>query len=259
MKLVIVQRGILDDFDENLSCLAAKIKEAAGSGAEMVCLSEYFAGKNISVKHCKRIIEFLSQLSSKYKIDIVTGNFLFSQPNGTVKEVSAVINKKGKVAGLQKKVNSYLQKDEEKNKELVLITSNIGKIIILSQLDAFDDSLEEQLINLEPDLILMQFSPVSLLELEAIKGLALSRSLGETNVVVGISLIGEDNGDNYIGNSFVAFQGEIVAEASDKECVMIVEIDSSRFFKYKNLKETVILPELLKQKFEHERHLRSGI
>ena len=259
MKLAILQQKVLDDFDENLSSLTGKIEEAVGSGAEMVCLSECFAGRDISSKCYRKAMESLSQISSKYDIDIVTGGFLLSQPSGETEEVSAVINKKGEMTGLQKKINSCFQRGEKESKNLTLIDSCIGKLIILSQLDAIDDSLEEQIIDLEPDLILMQFSSVSFLELEAIKELALNRSLGETNVVVVVSLVGKVGSDTCLGNSFVAFQGEIMAEASDKEYVMIVDIDPSRFLKFKSLRETFIVPELLKQKFEHERRLGSGI
>ncbi len=63
----------------------------------------------------------------------------------------------------------------------------------------------------------------------------------------------------YLGDSFVAFQSEIMVEVSDKEYVMIVDINSSQFLKCKGLRETFVVSELLKQKFEHERCLGSGI
>lgn|GEM_PF-5698215 len=260
MKLAVIQQKILDNFDENLSSLSEKIKEAVSYGAEVICLSECFAGEDISPERGAKVLDFLSKVASKNKVSIITGNVIFSNPEGETKEFSAVINRTGKIIGLQEKISSpFCSNKVTEDGKLNLIDTDLGKIIILSQLDCIDGSIEEEIISLEPDLIVMQFSSVSLLESEAVKELALSRSLGEANVVITASLVGKIGDRVCLGNSFIAFQGEIITEAAGNESVMVVELDSSRFFKYKGLRETVVMPDLLKQKFERERYLAGGI
>ena len=253
MKIAIAQYRPSESIDTNLDTVISLVDKAGKKNVDLICFNQFFLGF-MEPLYNQKVINILSKAATKNNIEIVTGNLVINESN---KETSsAFFDRLGKLSAFDPEITATSMQDAGSR----LFNTELGKLMVLSELEAYDSETDSIAHKIKPEIILMQVSAISLLELQAIKELALKRSLNQAHLILTASMIGEFNNEQFLGNSIAAMQGEIIAEASSSGSeLLITDIDPKRFIDYNELREPVTIPELLKQKLVHDSTIRESL
>ena len=131
-----------------------------------------------------------------------------------------------------------------------VMNGSLGPTMVLIERQAYDPAIDSVARELRPKVMLMQTNAISLLELEAIKELAVKRSYNQAHLIICASDVGPCADELCLGTSLAVFQGEILVEA-DVSAAGIVDfsVDMSKFLDYDVLRDAVEIPELLRRKY----------
>lgn len=219
--------------DENLSIIE-RITAAAETGAfDLLCFSHDFLGPG---PDDGRALEFLSGLAARHKFEVLTGRCTLADGRHAQ---SVLIAPDGAVAG-------WIPLGVVTTLDTVL-----GPTMVLSEEQAYKPEIDARAAELRPRAMIMQANAISLLELEAIKELAIERSYNQAHLVICASDVGPCADEICLGVSFAVFQGEILAEA-DVDATELVgfSVDMAKFLDYDELRDRVVIPELLRKKYD---------
>ena len=251
MKIALAQYRPGETVDGNLKLALEAGAKAASAGAELICYNQFFLGL-IPPTYDARLIETLSQASKKNQLAAVTGNLVIN--SDSCEASSAYFDKNGNLAAFEPEKSAVCKMEPPTE----LFETALGPMLVLEELEAYDGAIDASIQEVKPRIIVMQVSAISLLELEAIKELAIDRSYNQAPLVLTVSMVGEFAGQNYLGCSMAVMQGQILGEAAAAEDdLLIVNVDPTHFIDYRALKEPVTIPELLQQKLVHESSFES--
>ncbi len=253
MRVAVAQQQLEPTFELNMAKVSAMTKEAADRGAEVVCFGEFFLGEDIDCSGLNSVYRFILDLGSRNSICVVSGSFPLELSDAHC-DVSLMVDAEGHALGYQSKFNPnpWCLAEIRCGDELGVFETPLGQTSILSGLDAIDPEVDEHLVREHPEALIMQLSPITELEREAVRELALKRSFGDANVVVVPALCG--GGDRCLmGSSFVALEGEMIAEAGRGEELLTVDLDPLSYVRIESIREGAVIPELLLQKLAAEK------
>ena len=252
MKIALAQYRPSESIDTNLETVVSLASKASKKDAHLICFNQFFLGF-VDSEYNQKVIAILSKVAQENHIEIITGNLVVNELNN--KTSCAFFDLNGKLHAFDPELTANSKQDAGSR----LFDTGLGTIMVLSELEAYDSEIDSLAYKIKPEIILMQVSAISLLELQAIKELALERSLNQAHLILTASMIGEFNNKQFLGNSIATMQGEIIAEASAGSELLITDIDPNRFIDYNELKEPVTIPELLKQKLVHDSTVRESL
>ena len=252
MRIALAQYRPADNLDSALLMAVAACEAAAAGGAGLICFNQFFLGL-IDQKYDARVIKSLSDTARRLQLAIVTGNIIIDE--NSCEASSAYFDAEGNLAAFEPEKTGACGW----HKPITLFETPLGPLLVLSELEAYDSGIEPVIRELKPKVILMQVSPISLLELEAIKELTIQRSYNQAHLVLTAAIVGDFAGGRYIGGSMAVLQGRIIGEgAVDAVDLLIVDADLGQTVDYQTLRETVAIPELLRQKLLHESRVKDG-
>jgi len=252
MKIAIAQYRPSESIDTNLETVINLVNKASKKDVSLIFFNQFFLGFIDSIYN-QKVVTTLSKAATLHNIEIVTGNLVVNELNNEIS--SAFFDRKGNLSSFDPEITATSMQDARSR----LFNTELGTLMVLSELEAYDSEIDSIIHEIKPEIILMQVSAISLLEQQAIKELALERSLNQAHLVLTASMIGEFNNRQFLGNSITVMQGEITAEASASDSeLLITDIDPERFIDYNELREPVIIPELLKQKLVHDSTVRES-
>lgn len=218
----------------------------------MICFNQFFLGL-VPNRYDKEIIGELVRAASSNSIAVVTGNLVINERDNEVS--CAFIDSNGKLQAYGMETTSKATEQAISR----MFDTALGPMMVLSGLEAYDSAVDSLIQEIKPKVILMQTSAVSLLELEAIKELAIERSHNQAHLILVTSIVGEFADQRFLGGTMAIMQGEIVDEVpNDTEGLLAVDIDPLHFVDYRILREPVTIPELLRQKLIHDSSIRES-
>lgn len=259
MKVALIQQVISHDIDANKQLLAAEIGKAAQEGAELVVLQElhnmpYFC----QVEDVRNFdfaepipgpsTEFYSSVARENNVVLVTSLFE-RRAAGLYHNTAVVFEKDGSIAGRYRKMHipddpAYYEKFYFTPGDLGFkpIDTSVGRLGVMVCWDQWYPEAA-RLMALAGAEVLIYPTAIGYESSDADEEQQHQRMAWQTvqrghAVANGIPVItvnrvgheadpsGQTNGIQFWGTSFVAgSQGELLAEADDKPCRMIVDID----------------------------------
>lgn len=242
IRMAMAQQEPAADVAANLAAAGRTLEQAAALGAGLVCFNQFFLG--LVDRFDPAVLASLQEAARRHQLEIITGNLVVS-PDGCV-ATSAFIDNRGELIGFQPEASARCSRLPS----LETYTTALGPTAVLSEVEAYDSRADATLNRESAQAVIMQANAISLLELEAIKALALNRSLGPASLIACVSLVGKFEDQRYLGSSLVAQNGEILTEgATERPDLIVADVDPDRFVNYRELREHVTIPELLRQKY----------
>ena len=258
----LVQMAVGADPQENLRRAAARVEEAARSGAEVVCLQELFRSQYFCQKEDVRAFdlaepvpgpttETLGRVARQSKVVVVAPVFE-RRAAGVYHNSAAVIDATGEVAGLYRKMHipddpAYFEKYYFAPGDLGFraFDTQVGRIATLICWDQWYPE-GARLASLRGANVL--FYPTAIgwhpkekqaagaLQKDAWRTVQRGHAIANGVYVAAVNRVGHErppeggDGIEFWGSSFVADpQGVVVAEASvDKEEVLLAQVDTAR-------------------------------
>src|SRR5438445_6215987 len=258
----LVQMAVGADPQENLRRAAARVEEAARSGAEVVCLQELFRSQYFCQKEDVRAFdlaepvpgpttETLGRVARQSKVVVVAPVFE-RRAAGVYHNSAAVIDATGEVAGLYRKMHipddpAYFEKYYFAPGDLGFraFDTQVGRIATLICWDQWYPE-GARLASLRGANVL--FYPTAIgwhpeeqqaagaLQKAAWRTVQRGHAIANGVYVAAVNRVGHErppeggDGIEFWGSSFVADpQGVVVAEASvDKEEVLLAQVDTAR-------------------------------
>ena len=258
----LVQMAVGADPQENLRRAAARVEEAARSGAEVVCLQELFRSQDFCQKEDVRAFdlaepvpgpttETLGRVARQSKVVVVAPVFE-RRAAGVYHNSAAVIDATGEVAGLYRKMHipddpAYFEKYYFAPGDLGFraFDTQVGRIATLICWDQWYPE-GARLASLRGANVL--FYPTAIgwhpkekqaagaLQKDAWRTVQRGHAIANGVYVAAVNRVGHErppeggDGIEFWGSSFVADpQGVVVAEASvDKEEVLLAQVDTAR-------------------------------
>lgn len=259
MKVALIQQAILTDVEANKRMLASEIKAAALDGAELVVLQElhntpYFCQvedvRNFDLAETipGPSTEFYGSVAKENNVVLVISLFE-RRAAGLYHNTAVVFEKDGSIAGRYRKMHipddpAYYEKFYFTPGDLGFkpIDTSVGRLGVMVCWDQWYPEAA-RLMALAGAEVLIYPTAIGYESSDAIEEQQRQRMAWQTvqrghAVANGIPVIavnrvghevdpsGQTNGIYFWGTSFVAgSQGELLAEADDKPCRMIVDID----------------------------------
>ncbi|MCK4267747.1 MAG: hypothetical protein KAX16_02845 [Actinomycetia bacterium] len=234
MRVAVAQYEQAGSLDANFNLIRQITERAEQDGIDLLCFSGDFLGFDQDQPDS---LKTLLDLAREFEIEILTGELVAT---GGRRVQSALIGRDGVLI------------DTVPIGEIKSIRTCLGATIVLSQEQAYSEEVDALAGKLRPSVMVMQTTANSLLELEAIKELAISRSFNQAHLIICVSGVGRARDENFLGSSLAVFQGEIQVEADvDMGELLIFSVDLASFINYDELRDPVEIPELLKQKYSH--------
>ncbi|MFH1276004.1 MAG: nitrilase-related carbon-nitrogen hydrolase [Candidatus Woesearchaeota archaeon] len=250
IKIGLIQNSVSNDIDKNLALTEKLIGKAASKGAEIICLQELFALTYIGQEENKKWFSlaeqipgktsnFLQEVAKKHKVNLVGGS-IFENDKGKYYNTALVINKKGEILGKYRKV--HIPHDEHYYEQFYFsggdkfVQTEIEGVKI-APLICYDQWFPEAArINVLNGAQIL-FYPTAIGWFDVLKknepwskkrwqqAMASHASLNGI-YTVGVNRVGKEGVLTFWGGSCIADPfGEIIAEASENEEVLVVEID----------------------------------
>jgi len=259
MKVALIQQAISPDIDDNKQMLAAEIQKAAQEGAELVVLQElhntpYFC--QVEDVHNFDLAETIPGASTDFYGSVARQNgvvlvtSLFERrAAGLYHNTAVVFDKDGSIAGKYRKMHipddpAYYEKFYFTPGDLGFkpIDTSVGRLGVLVCWDQWYPEAARLMALAGADLLIY---PTAIgyessdapdeQQRQRIAWQTVQRGHAVANgiPVVAVNRVGHEpdpsgqtRGIQFWGSSFVAgSQGELLAEADDKPCRMIVDID----------------------------------
>lgn len=228
----LAQYHPVESIDDNLSWIERIMERAASEDQDIICFSHDFLGPNIDDGTALRV---LRDEVRRHELEALTGRIALAADKVAQ---SVLIAPDGTVI-------DWIPDGEVKTLETML-----GPTMVLSEQQAYSAEADVQAGSLRPKAMIMQTNAISLLELEAIKELAVERSFNQAHLVICASDVGPCADEFCLGTSLAVFQGEILVEADITATELIsFSVDMSKFLDYDELRDPVMVPELLRQKY----------
>ncbi len=218
----------------NLGEVEQIIERGGQAKIDLLCFSHDFLGPDVG--ELPDAVTTVRSLAARHDINILTGQIRTEA--GDLAQ-SVFIERDGRAS------------DWVPLGEIRGIETCLGSTMVLTEQQAYSPKTDISAARIRPRAMLMQTNAISLLELEAIKKLAVDRSFNQAHLVICASDVGQYADDTCLGNSMAVFQGEIIAEAeTDAPELVDFTVDLSKFIDYDILRDSVVIPELLRQKFK---------
>ncbi len=229
-------------IEENLDWVGRVMEQAGHENSDIICFSHDFLGPAVDDGRALRV---LREQAARYELEVLTGRIALS--DGTPAQ-STTIAPDGVLA-------DWVPEGEIKTLETIL-----GPTMVLSERQAYSAAVDVLAGELRPKAMIMQANAISLLELEAIKELAIDRSFNQAHLIICASDVGPCADEICLGTSLAVFQGEILVEADITARELVgFSVDMSKFLDYDELRDPVVIPELLRHKYENgQTHTRSS-
>lgn len=242
MIAAVAQFTPTEEISDNLAKISSICKKAADEKSQIIVFPDNSINRDL--KEFQYVIDELSRISAQNQINVLTGG-IFIRENGIKSKRSFLISGSGELLGSQEEISSN-QANTINNFYL-----NDISICILSDLDAFNEKLLNKLSSSTVNVVILQVNPISKLEAEAIKELAISLSGNFADLVL-VPWRFEPNTSAYSEGGFIAYEGEIIEELNENQELIIKEVNLKSFIDYKMLREKINLPQILKDKFQEE-------
>ena len=222
----------------NLNLVGQIVERVGQEEIDIVCFGRDFLG--FGAADFEGALGRLRELAADGNVEMVTGRV--GLPDGSLCQ-TVLIGRDGAIV------------DSVPDGEVKTIRTQLGPTLVLSEAQAYSNKADELAVELRPKAMIMQANAISLLELEAIKELAVARSFSQAHLVLCVSAVGRLGDENALGASLAVLQGQILAEAETGVSeLLIFSVDPARFIDYDELRDHVTIPELLKQKYSPQIH-----
>ncbi len=233
-KVSLAQYRPTEVLAENLRQVETVMERAGQAESDIICFSHDFLGPDDDDGAALKVI---CEGARRHRLEVLTGRLALG-PKRPVQ--SALIDADGAVV------------DSVEPGATKVMSSSLGPTMVLTERQAYDPAIDSVAHELRPKVMLMQANAISLLELEAIKELAVERSYNQAHLVICTSDVGPCADELCLGTSLAVFQGEILVEA-DVSAAGTVEfsVDMSKFLDYDVLRDPVEVPELLRLKYHN--------
>ena len=219
---------------ENLRQIESVMGRAGRAGSDIICFSHDFLGP---ADDEGAALEVIREGARRHRLEVLTGHLALG-PQRPVQ--SALIDADGAVVD---SVESGVAK---------VMNGSLGPTMVLIERQAYDPAIDSVARELRPKVMLMQTNAISLLELEAIKELAVKRSYNQAHLIICASDVGPCADELCLGTSLAVFQGEILVEADVSAAGTVdFSVDMSKFLDYDVLRDAVEIPELLRLKYHN--------
>lgn len=250
LRIAVCQYLPSQSLDKSLSYVFKAIEESSRAEADLITFGEWFLGISAH-KNADEILNKIAQHCRKYRINAVTGNMPIINKAGYIEQRTAVIDSMGRTVSLQKKINPYHMEIEtiSPGHSVLEIEISIGRLVVLNGLDAIDPYILHELEKMDINLLVLQINPSSSLEAESLKELALALSTNCSDAVI-VPSQGALRPES--GGAFVAYEGIILEEGYNKSDIIIASVLSESFIGFRSLREQLLIPDLLRQKFQSE-------
>ncbi len=234
MKVALAQYEPDNSTAANLNIIRHICERAGQEGVDLLCFNKHFLG--FKKDPDPTAVGKLQELAKEFEVEMLTGLVLDTAKGQSAQ--SALIARDGVLV------------DTVPVGEIKPVRTCLGPTLVLSEEQSYSGGADMLAIQLQPTAIVMQVDAISLLELEAIKELAIARSFGQAHLVICVSRVGKHGKETCLGTSLAVLQGEILVEAdTDVSELVIFSVDTSKFIDYDELRESVAIPALLKQKY----------
>lgn len=255
VKIGLIQTSVGKDIQKNLELTGKLIEKAAFKGAEIVCLQELFSLLYLGQEENQEIFSqaeeipgktsrFLQETAKKNKVNIVGGS-IFEKVTEKGKEKyynsALVINHRGEIVSKYRKV--HIPQDQYYYEQFYFSPGNLGFVqveidrIKIAPLICYDQWFPEAARANVLNGAQIIFYPTAIGWFDKLKAeepwskkrwqqaMASHASLNAV-YTVGVNRVGREGVITFWGGSFVADPfGVIIAEAGEKEEVLVVEID----------------------------------
>jgi hypothetical protein len=220
-----------ESLEENLRWVEDIMERAGRENCDIICFSHDFLGPSTDDGAALRTVQSAAKQNN---IEVITGRIALSAEKVAQ---SVVIAPDGRLG------------DSIPLGEIKALETSLGPAMVLSEAQAYNPGTDELARKLRPKVMIMQTNAISFLELEAIKELAIDRSFNQAHLVVCASDVGPCAEEQCLGTSLAVFQGEILVEADITATDLITfTVEMSNFIDYDVLRDSVTIPELLRQK-----------
>lgn len=237
MRVALAQYQPSAAVSANLDIIGRIVELAGGKNADLIIFSRDFLG---DLGESALVMPDLQKLAKRFEVEILTGRVRIDGDalSTAVPAQAALIGRDG------------LLIDRVPAGEIKPLRACLGSTLVLSEEQAYNAGADRAALQFRPKVMVMQTGASSLLELEAIKELAIDRSYNQAHLVVCVSVVGRWRNEDYLGACLAVLQGEIVAEADANSGELVIfSVDPAKFIDYDELRDPVTIPELLKQKY----------
>lgn len=238
IKVALAQYRPSESLDRNIDLVRSLTERAGQEGADLLCFSDSFLGFEADQRNSA--VEQLLDFALRFNVEVVCGRVRLADKSWAQ---SVLVGRDGRLI------------DWVPDGDLKALRTCLGTTLVLTERQAYSPNTDLAALQLKPKVMIMQTSAISLLELEAIKELAIDRSYNQAHLVVCTSVVGECRDEVCLGTSLAVFQGEILAEADTGAGELVIfGVDPTKFIEYDELRDAVVIPELLRQKYApHDR------
>ncbi|PAQ15658.1 carbon-nitrogen hydrolase [Bacillaceae bacterium SAOS 7] len=239
MKIACLQMDIaFGDPNTNYQRATQWLQQAADQGCELAILPELWTTgydltrlDEIADQEAQNAIEFLSEQAKKHQLHLVAGS-VANQTEAGVKNTLLVINKEGKLVKKYSKLHLFRLMEEEK---FLQAGDGDGLFTLEDETMAaficYDIRFPEWLRKHVLDGAKVLFIPAEwpLARVDHWRTLLIARAIENQAYVIGCNRSGADPKNVFAGHSIIIDPwGEIVAEASEAEQLLIGEIDLAK-------------------------------
>jgi len=230
MKIAVSNFEYENMFQTNLSKAGIQAENAARSGADMIIFHEWFLGVNPVGPIPNQVTDALCRMARENKIMVISGGIRYTDETGKILVGSLIIDKDGKIVGIQPKLHLY---DNEKKwiapgEVISPFKTEHGNIVILSGLDGIEAVHVSEVLNkIEDNIELIIFQCTEFTKEASIKlsDLALNISSKKQCYTIVAGLHGFFCEQKFLGESIVYQNGTILSKNKDDEVVLSFEAD----------------------------------
>jgi predicted amidohydrolase len=252
VKVALIQMSMSDGHGENLKKALRLIKEAAGKGAQIICLPELFTSPYFPQEEKAEAGAFAESVpgpssealsrAARESGSVVIGGSIFEKDGGKFYNASLVFDGDGAMLGKYRKIhiphdpNFYEQNYFEPGDRYKVFDTKYGKLGVLICYDQWFPEAARTLALMGADMI---FYPTAIGRVDGIEQAegdwqeaweAVQRGHGIANAVAvcPVNRCGREGATTFWGGSFISSQfGTILAHGGADEEIVIGEIDVS--------------------------------
>ena len=233
MRVALAQYQPAAAVSANLDVVGRIVELAGEKNIDLAIFSADFLGE--LGDEAAHAIPDLQNLAGRFNVEMLVGRVGMA---GGARAQAALIGRDGQLI------------DWAPAGEIRPLRPCLGSTLVLSEEQAYSAEADRLALQFRPKVMVMQVGANSLLELEAIKELAIDRSYNQAHLVICVSVVGKWREEHYLGAGLAVLQGEMLAEAETSAGeVVIFSVDPAKFIDYDELRDPVTIPELLRQKY----------
>lgn len=232
MRVALAQYQPAAAVSVNLDAIGRIVELAGEKNIDLAIFSADFLGE---LGDESAVVPDLQDLAKRFNVEILTGRVVMADG---ARAQAALIGRDGELT------------DWVPEGEIGSVRSCLGPTLILAEEQAYNAEADRLALQFRPKAMVMQVGANSLLELEAIKELAIDRSYNQAHLVICVSVVGKWREEDYLGAGLAVLQGEILVEAATSAGELVIfPVDPTNFIDYDELRDPVTIPELLRQKY----------